>query len=80
MVHCIINISRFHTVFHHFACCHVNGTLYSNIFVQGARILETLRGPPEQAKGPAMTEFVPLGEQIEMDEVLTEPTADRVGE
>lgn len=26
-----------------------------------------------------MTEFVPLGEQIEMEEVLAEPTADRVG-
>ena len=25
-----------------------------------------------------MTEFVPLGEQIEMEEVLAEPTADRV--
>ena len=78
MIHCIINISRFYTTLHYFPCCHVNGTLYFIIFVHSARLLDTLRGPPEQAKGPTMAEFVPLGEQIEMEDVQAEPTADRV--
>lgn len=78
MVHCIINVSRLHSTIHDCARCHVNSNLYSNIFVTNCAPIRTFCKAQARAKEQAMTEFVPLGERIEMEEVLSEPTADRV--